>query len=159
MIQLLQIVCFCEDFHLFYLQNIYILLLLGGLMLKDELKKILEEYKYDYQYLKEKSKEVEEINSLIRSGKNYEYVIVSQKYEEKELSELVEKKKYVESLLKNLGQPYRTIMYMKYITFLTFDEIAYRMNYSTKRIYQLHSEGITILLKKINEPILEIGMN
>ena len=128
-------------------------------MLKDELKKILEEYKYDYQYLKEKSKEVEEINSLIRSGKNYEYVIVSQKYEEKELSELVEKKKYVESLLKNLGQPYRTIMYMKYITFLTFDEIAYRMNYSTKRIYQLHSEGITILLKKINEPILEIGMN
>lgn len=159
MIQLLQIVCFCEDFHPFYLQNIYILLLLGGLMLKDELKKILEEYKYDYQYLKEKSKEVEEINSLIRSGKNYEYVIVSQKYEEKELSELVEKKKYVESLLKNLGQPYRTIMYMKYITFLTFDEIAYRMNYSTKRIYQLHSEGITILLKKINEPILEIGMN
>lgn len=128
-------------------------------MLKDELKKILEEYKYDYQYLKEKSKEVEEINSLIRSGKNYEYVIVSQKYEEKELSELVEKKKYVESLLKNLGQPYRTIMYMKYISFLTFDEIAYRMNYSTKRIYQLHSEGITILLKKINEPILEIGMN
>lgn len=48
-------------------------------------------------------------------------------------------------------------MYMKYITFLTFDQIAVRMNYSTKRIYQLHSEAISILLKLINESDIDIS--
>ena len=59
---------------------------------------------------------------------------------------IIEKKKNIESLIQSLSQPYKTIMYMKYVSFMTFDEIASKMNYSTKRIYQLHSEGFSRLL-------------
>ena len=120
------------------------------LMLKNELKTLLEDYWYDNQYLKEKAKEVESMNNLIRSGKGSDFIVSTKQYEESEMSKIIEKKKYIEGLFQNLNQPYRTIMYMKYITFLTFDQIADRMNYSTKRIYQLHSEAFSILLNSIN---------
>lgn len=128
-------------------------------MLKSELKTLLEDYWYDNQYLKEKAKEVESINSLIRSGKASEFIMNTKNYEESEMSKIVEKKKYIEGLFQKLNQPYRTIMYMKYISFLTFDQIADRMNYSTKRIYQLHSEAISILLRTINEQNLNFSNN
>ena len=128
-------------------------------MLKSELKTLLEDYWYDNQYLKEKAKEVESINTLIRSGKGSDFIMSTKQYEESEMSKIVEKKKYIEGLFQKLNQPYRTIMYMKYITFLTFDQIADRMNYSTKRIYQLHGEAISILLKSINETDLNINKN
>jgi len=121
------------------------------LMQKDELKSMLEDYWYDNQYLKEKAKEVETMDSLIRSGKGSDFIMSTKKYEESEMSKIIEKKKYIEGLFQKLNQPYRTIMYMKYITFLTFDQIADRMSYSTKRIYQLHGEAIVILLKSIND--------
>jgi len=120
-------------------------------MQKDELKSMLEDYWYDNQYLKEKAKEVETMDSLIRSGKGSDFIMSTKKYEESEMSKIIEKKKYIEGLFQKLNQPYRTIMYMKYITFLTFDQIADRMSYSTKRIYQLHGEAIVILLKSIND--------
>ena len=60
------------------------------------------------------------------------------------------KKKRIDQLIERLNQPYRIIMYLKYITFLTFDQIADQMNYSTKRIYQLHSEGVNKLQELIN---------
>ena len=121
------------------------------LMQKDELKSMLEDYWYDNQYLKEKAKEVETMDSLIRPGKGSDFIMSTKKYEESEMSKIIEKKKYIEGLFQKLNQPYRTIMYMKYITFLTFDQIADRMSYSTKRIYQLHGEAIVILLKSIND--------
>ena len=120
-------------------------------MQKDELKSMLEDYWYDNQYLKEKAKEVETMDSLIRSGKGSDFIMSTKKYEESEMSKIIEKKKYIEGLFQKLNQPYRTIMYMKYITFLTFDQIADRMSHSTKRIYQLHGEAIVILLKSIND--------
>ncbi len=120
-------------------------------MKKEELKTKLEEYWYDNQYLKEKVKEVEEMNQLIRLGKASEIIIETKKHEEHEMSKIIKKKNYIESLFQNLSQPYRTLMYFKYISFLTFDQIASRMNYSTKRIYQLHNTAITDLLTIINK--------
>lgn len=128
-------------------------------MLKNELKVLLEDYWYDNQYLKEKAKEVESMNLLIRSGKSSDFILRTKQYEESEMSKIIEKKKHIEGLFQKLNQPYRTIMYMKYISFLTFDQIADRMNYSTKRIYQLHGEAISILLKIINEQNLNISKN
>lgn len=128
-------------------------------MLKEELKNILEEYWYDNQYLKEKAKEVEIIDNLIRTGKASEFIANSKQYEVSEMSKIIEKKKYIEGLFQSLNQPYRTLMYMKYISFLTFDQIADRMNYSTKRIYQLHGEAISKLLKAINTPAPIISTN
>lgn len=128
-------------------------------MQKEELKSMLEEYWYDNQYLKEKAKEVESMDLLIRSGKGSDFIVSTKKYEESEMSKIIEKKKHIEGLFQKLNQPYRTIMYMKYITFLTFDQIADRMSYSTKRIYQLHSEAIMLLLRSINEPTPNISTN
>ena len=67
-----------------------------------------------------------------------------------EISKIVKKKKYIETLFQKLIQPYQILMYLRYISFLTFDEIADRMNYSTKRIYQLHTEALNKLLDVIN---------
>ena len=124
------------------------------LMLKEELKRLLEDYWYDNQYLKEKAKEVESIDTLMHFDKNSDFIKNTKKYEESEMSKIIEKKKYIERLIQKLNQPYRTIMYFKYITSLTFDQIAARMNYSTKRIYQLHSEAINDLLKLIDNTTL-----
>ncbi len=126
-------------------------------MLKEELKTLLEDYWYDNQYLKEKAKEVESMDLLIRSGKGSDFIVSTKRYEESEMTKIIEKKRYIEGLFQTLNQPYRTIMYMKYVTFLTFDQIADRMNYSTKRIYQLHSEGMSILLQSINAPSQNIS--
>ena len=128
-------------------------------MTKECLKELLEEYWYDNQYLKEKAKEVETMNKLIFAGKGSNFLSTTKLYEEAEMSKIIEKKKHIENLLQNLSQPYRTIMYMKYITFLTFDQIADRMNYSTKRIYQLHGEAINKLLIFVNTPETNISKN
>ena len=108
---------------------------------------------------KEKAKEVETMNKLILAGKGSNFLSTTKLYEEAEMSKIIEKKKHIENLLQNLSQPYRTIMYMKYITFLTFDQIADRMNYSTKRIYQLHGEAINKLLIFVNTPETNISKN
>ena len=119
-------------------------------MSKEELKTLLENYWYDKHYLTEKIKEIEVIDNLISKGQSSEFMLSTKKYEENEMSKIMESKKYIESLLQQLPQPYRTIMYMKYITFLTFDQIADRINYSTKRIYQLHGEAMNKLLVIVN---------
>ena len=119
-------------------------------MERETLKSLFEEYWFDNQYLKEKVKEVETVNKLLLTERDSTLLLNTKKYEEAEMSKIIEKKKYIESLIQELSQPFRTIMYMKYITFLTFDQIADRMNYSTKRIYQLHTEALNKLLIVVN---------
>lgn len=119
-------------------------------MNREEVKNMLEEYWYDNQYLKEKTKEVEKITAMMIKNPNLEIYQVSKKQEEEILFKLLAKKKRIDQLIERLNQPYRIIMYLKYITFLTFDQIADQMNYSTKRIYQLHSEGVNKLQELIN---------
>ena len=120
-------------------------------MSKENLKELLEDYWYDNQYLQEKAKEFQSMDKFLKIDGNSEFLISTKQYEESQMLKIVEKKKYIESLIQRLSQPYRTLMYMKYISFLTFDQIAGKMNYSTKRIYQLHSEGFSKLLNIINE--------
>ena len=50
----------------------------------------------------------------------------------------------------SLEQPYRNILFYRYIKFMTFDEIALKMNYSTPRIYQLHDHAIELILENLN---------
>ncbi len=120
-------------------------------MTREELKTMLEEYWYDNQYLKEKTKEVEKITAMLIKNPNLQIYQLSKKQEEEVLFKLLDKKKKMDELISKLNQPYRIIMYLKYMSFLTFDQIADQMNYSTKRIYQLHSEGLNKLLDLINE--------
>lgn len=128
-------------------------------MSKEELKSLLEDYWFDNQYLKEKSKEITSVSKLIANSSSSQIFDDSIHYEEEQMKNILNKKRYIESLIQNLNQPYKTLMYMKYITFLTFDQIADRMNYSTKRIYQLHNEAITKLLITINNNEINISKN
>lgn len=107
--------------------------------------KELEEYWYDQQYLKEKIKEVEQIDKIANKKDAPSFLDETKQIEESEIRMYFKKKKSLEKKIQNLSQPYRTLMYLKYISFLNFDQIAYRMNYSKKRIYQLHSEAIKFL--------------
>lgn len=111
-------------------------------MEKHELKEYLEEYMYDYQYLKAKINEIEKYDKMI--GKNITSSSFSdnKEYEEQKMSKLMDKKREIESTIDLLKQPYRTVMYLKYICFSTFDQIADKLSYSTKRIYQLRGEGL-----------------
>ena len=128
-------------------------------MNKDELRKYLESFVYDQQYLNEKVKEVKNAKIIAEkifhdNDKEYSQFESSEK---QRILNLYLKKQQMEDMFQTLGQPYRTLMFLKYISFLTFDQIAWQMNYSTKRIYQLHNNALTQLLYKINKNELNIS--
>ena len=131
-------------------------------MEQKQIIKELENYKYDFQYYQEKSKEIEKLKLEIQ--KSYEriqdmmqnkidttelniqlqQIINKQSKEEDFLLSILNKKQEIENRIASLDQPYKNIFFMKYINLNTFDEIALKMNYSTKRIYQLHKKGLRI---------------
>lgn len=118
---------------------------------KKQIIKYLESFKYDFQYYQEKAKEINFVETQIRTANNSDFLLETKKYEESQIAKFINKKKDIEMLLQKTSQPYQTLLYLKYISFLTFDQIADRMNYSTKRIYQLHSEALNTLLIIINK--------
>lgn len=139
-------------------------------MNKQELKTLLESLHFDNQYYIEKNKELEknkkQTEAILARYKNlinipnttkdeiYEKtnnLIQSQIREEEQLLKIIERKQNLEKAIEQIEQPYRTLFYLKYVTSLTFDQVADRMNYSSKRIYQLHREGLDVLLDYINK--------
>ena len=130
-------------------------------MKKNEAKKELENYVFDMKFFNEKSKERESIkdkvqmsiqrvktleqqsngdNTALSSMKSsLDRIIDVETKEETVLIEILEKKQRVESVIEKLDSLDRTIIYMRYVQAYSFDQIAYKLNYSTKRIYQLHT--------------------
>lgn len=131
-------------------------------MIKSGLIKELEDYKYDYQYLEEKLKEVDNLKDRIDKvydrlkllkghsitvndlDTELQSILKKQAVEEESLVKLIMKKKEIEDKINLLQQPYKTIFYLKYIRMHSIYEIASKMCYSSKRIYQLHSEGVAL---------------
>ena len=122
-------------------------------MTRNELKKLLEEYQYDDKYLKEKVKEIERIKkqcNALADDEQKETLKEFIKKEDQRLRFIMSKKDRVEDIINCLDQPLKTLMYLKYIRFFTFDQVADAMSYSTKRIYQLHYEAVDKLLDTMN---------
>lgn len=119
-----------------------------------ELKELLESFKYDNQYLEEKINEI----SLVKNSSNrtdlYQF---TKNYEEKQIKRIIDKKQFIENSFQELKQPYQSLMYMKYISLLSFDEVADKMKLSKSRIYQLHKIAIISLSQKINEKNMPIS--
>ena len=133
--------------------------------MKDKKLEELESYVYDNQYFLEKSKDVDNLKKdigtiLYRINdmklKNIDtreiesrlnILFENQAKEEKFLQRLVVKKEEIEHRIDDMPQPYKNILFLKYIKGNSFDEIAKKMHYSTKRIYQLHKEGVKIYIK------------
>ena len=82
-----------------------------------EIIKELESYWYDQQYLKEKLKEVEQFDKISSKSNNAEFLSETKQIEESEIKMFFQKKKSLERKIQNLNQPYRTLMYLKYISF------------------------------------------
>ena len=140
-------------------------------MNKKALIKELEDYKYENEYFLERYKNVQEFNSIISNlnnkantldcnneanvrifNANIEKLLQEQRKEELELLEIIRKKNAIEQRIDKLRQPYKNVLLYRYVSLYSFGEIAKKMNYSTKRIYQLHQEGID-LYKKIHDDI------
>ena len=134
-------------------------------MTKEEIKNILESYKFDNQLLIEKNNELFKLNEQhfkkfeilkpINSKENkdfYEQAIAKYKKQsliiENEIEKILNKRKLIEGFIEDIDQPYKNVLYFRYIQCLSTEETALRMNYSPQRIYQLHDQGIKLLFKK-----------
>lgn len=124
----------------------------------------LESYKFDYQYFLEKSDDLKALKKKIENlfvqlndmrikkqdtkeiNEKLQIIIKQQDVEQKKLLKLLSKKQKIEKRIEKLTQPYRNVFFLRYIRGNSFDEIAAKMNYSTKRIYQLHKEGLDIYI-------------
>ncbi len=130
-------------------------------MNKNEIKKLLEDYKFNQEYLEEK---VNELKNLFENEKIYSKIFNNKPFSEDKIFknfikekqseiELIKEIKHnnlmVMNLINNLDQPHKNILYFKYIKSLTFDEIALKMCYSTPRIYQLHSTALDLISQNI----------
>jgi DNA-directed RNA polymerase specialized sigma subunit len=130
-----------------------------------QVKYELSSYVYDNQYYNDKRGEVIKINEQLTelSSKLQKLMPVSLDSAEIEASirELIgkhleekkfllaalEKKHILERKLNGMKQPYRTVLYFRYIRNMGFKEIAKKMNYSDKRIYQLHREALELYME------------
>lgn len=133
-------------------------------MTKSELKKLFERYQYDKDYINEILKEIkiyneknEKYKSYLNNGhsilKNKDIELIIKKHEDdiKNMLKIKSNNNYIESLIQQLEQPYRNVLFYKYIKYYSFDEIASKMHYSTPRIYQLHDKALNLILIKDTE--------
>lgn len=130
-------------------------------MNKEDVKQELENYIFDVEYFLEKSKEREKYKEDIESSilrirslsvyssadteaveQRLNRVVERELREEETLIAILNKKQKMESIISRLDQPYRNILYLKYLRFYTYEQIADKMHYSSKRIYQLHSVAL-----------------
>ena len=150
----------------------------GNIMNKDLLIEELESYRFDLQYYQERTEDIEKMKQNIEKHnialndmrfKHYntfslelkiKKLIDTVKTEENNLAKLNSKNKSIETKIDNMSQPFKNIFFLKYIKGYSFDEIASKMNYSSKRIYQLHKEGIQIYREQYsNLSLVEIINN
>ena len=142
----------------------------GSIIVNKEkaLIKELENFYYDNQYLKEMKEIIEQedfgLAKIYSSLQDMKFLQVEigdldiklKKFLEKLIAEeemllkALEQKQKIHNQINGLEPPFKNVLYYRYICDKTFCEIADKMNYSTKRIYQLHKEAIDIYCKKYN---------
>lgn len=127
---------------------------------KNELIRQLEELKHDAMYLDEMKSLMEaEDNNLTKIYTNLRHMkemdldvgnldvkvkSILEKFVkgEKNLIHALEKRQGILTKIDTMSQPYKNVLYFRYVGMCTFDEIADKMKYSTKRIYQLHQSAL-----------------
>ena len=130
------------------------------------LVKELESLCHDYQYLDELKKHIEQENFALTKiymsiqesiflqsqiqifNTKIKHLLINLLQEEEYLLSTLSQRQKIHNRIITLDQPYKNILYFKYVCDKPFDEIALKMNCSTKRIYQLHKEAINIYCNK-----------
>lgn len=62
-----------------------------------------------------------------------------------EIAELARLETEIVCTIEQTREPYRTLLYERYINGLTWEQIAVKMSYSYRRVTQLHGEALKIL--------------
>lgn len=133
----------------------------------EETKKELSAYLYNKELLKEKEQDLEELitkaekittelsdmpkGTPVIQDKIGEYVakIVDLKNEKyKQLIDMEKKKIEIENKIDMLEQPYRNILYYKYIKGLSLTQVAYKIGYDYDYTRKIH--GIALIKYKEN---------
>ena len=131
----------------------------------EETKKELNAYLQDKRLLKEKENELEELktkatkittelNDMPKGSPEiqdrmaeYASKIVDLKNEKySQIIKMYKTKKEIEDKIDMLEQPYRNILYYKYIKGLTLTEVAYKINYEYDYTRKMH--GVALLKYK-----------
>jgi len=60
----------------------------------------------------------------------------------------ITKTKNIAAAIDALDQPYSKILFLKYISGYTMEEVALAINYSIKRTYQLHEIAVPLFAKR-----------
>jgi DNA-directed RNA polymerase specialized sigma subunit len=129
---------------------------------KNKLIKQLEELKQDCVYLEEMKGFMEtedlsltKIYTNLRHMKELDlnvgnlderikHVLEEFVKSEKRVIKALEKRQLMLTRIDTMDQPFKNVLYFRYVCMKTFDEVAMKMNYSTKRIYQLHQKALDI---------------
>ncbi|MBO7526723.1 MAG: hypothetical protein J6T74_02350 [Clostridia bacterium] len=127
----------------------------------------LKSYMHDKQLIEEKTVEIENSKALILNAISRLYEIrkldsssniVSSKIQdllnrrvvdEDAIFKMLDNKNKIEKKIDCLLQPYKNILFLKYIRGDSVEEICSKMNLSLKRFYELHKDGVE-MYKKIN---------
>ncbi len=118
----------------------------------EELKVILENCRFNRQYISAKKRDLDTVSHFLQNN-GYDNIF-NQK--QKQIEDVLQEMMGIEEAIQFLKQPYKTVIYMRYIDNFTMEQIADKLNYSCPRIYQLHSTGLKNLLDIVNERDIDI---
>ena len=62
-----------------------------------------------------------------------------------EITRLAELEREIEQTINQAAEPYRTLLYERYINGKTWEQVAVRMNYSFRHTTKLHGTALRIL--------------
>ena len=126
-------------------------------------KKELREYRDNIKYIEEKQNDAEELRTRIEKitsnitgmpnakGDNPDKAPFEESLDRiqeiekdcnKKLQELLLKKYLVENKIEQLDQPYKSILYLKYIRGINLFKVSEELNYSYRHIKTLHQEAV-----------------
>lgn len=129
----------------------------------EEAKQELREYRDNIKYIEEKQNDAEELRTRIErvtsnitgmpNGKgadlerapfeeSLDRIQEIEKDCNKKLQELLLKKYIVENKIEQLEQPYKSILYLKYMRGINLYKVSEELNYSYRHIKNLHQEAI-----------------
>lgn len=119
---------------------------------KEELQNCLHEIKYQ-KILKDELYNLFEDLFNLKDKKLYHtdrYMKINKQIDI--LEKLIEESEQIVNNVKlkvnKIDQPYKNILFLRYIDGKSYDNIAFMTNYSTARIFQLHREAVEIYGKK-----------
>lgn len=126
-------------------------------------KQELREYRDNIKYIEEKQNDAEELRTRIEKitsnitgmpnakGSNLDKTPFEESLDRiqeiqkdcnKKLQELLIKKYLVENKIEQLEQPYKSILYLKYIRGINLFKVSGELNYSYRQIKRLHQEAV-----------------